>query len=718
MEGQIAPKDGETADKPKLSYPHIFLHIVNFYLVPIAIIVSLAVASGQTKVSSTNPVPVQTGNATCQDVYNYTSVNGSMKIWLAMLPFVLVMWGILGLNVSSKVVAPATLIATIFIGLNYFFDEGWAVGRDNVTVSGLVLLSVVDRVVWTVFEYAFNVYTAFLFLRVVQIWGVVESMREEFERLAVTPPRKVLLVLFCFAIMVAVVAPGGSNFLIAGAIMIDMNIMKLPRGPEKDKFDLRIGAICLFGNALTSAFNLVGVCIIAIAGDNVPLLQELGIGQCFGDEVCAQKEIGGSFSVQFAILSIISPFIMVWLFDRAIPTKEVVKKEFPLLFLCGGAYALIQWVTALYVGPELPCLTAAGAATLVYIFWVELVEPHYAKLVGYEYQKLPPPTRKGFKGRRYMIPFILLVALLMIIRLVPGLESALNGDSSSIHDVLSPVVFDVDAVCVAYKRRFSWLSHSGMQVLLCALLTPFLVPYRLANVKIMELVELEKDNAAIVDDGAVDASTEEEAGTTDKQALRGKLRLRNVASKVIRANKVVAQFKQRRPKFYERYITTINRAFWDSLYESIPVMVSIGCYASIAVLMSSFQMTQTIALAIVDALSGAPIAFTLFVPVIGMLGSGLTGSTTTSNFLFGRLQIQTAIDLGLVTPTKGNIYAVAAAQILGATAGEMIAPMNAVFSTLLLGGRFPDSHLIKLVLPLFFPWLVVCMLTSLVALGA
>jgi len=67
-----------------------------------------------------------------------------------------------------------------------------------------------------------------------------------------------------------------------------------------------------------------------------------------------------------------------------------------------------------------------------------------------------------------------------------------------------------------------------------------------------------------------------------------------------------------------------------------------------------------------------------WVGTAGTLGSGLTGSTTTSNFLFGRLQVTTAKDLGLVAPGANTVYEIAATNILGASAGEIIAPMNAI----------------------------------------
>lgn len=214
----------------------------------------------------------------CYDYPKTTQLSQGWKLWFSLYPFISVFQGVLGYGLSSRYVAPFTLLLTIALGLNFFLcDEqvdsnadvttciGWT--GDLVEIAGNVVFTIVDRAAWTMFEYAFNVFTAFFFLRVLQLWGVVETMREQFEFLAKTPFRKIVVVAFCFAVVIAVVAPGGSNFLIAGAILIDMNIHKLDAGDEKDYFDKRIGAICLFGNGLTSAFNLLGVCIIAIAGD-------------------------------------------------------------------------------------------------------------------------------------------------------------------------------------------------------------------------------------------------------------------------------------------------------------------------------------------------------------------------------------------------------------------------------------------------------------------
>eukprot|EP00494_Astrolonche_serrata_P000227 UN00229 len=99
-----------------------------------------------------------------------------------------------------------------------------------------------------------------------------------------------------------------------------MNIMGLPNGDEKDNYDMKIGSICLFGNSLTSAFNLLGVCILAISEDLATLSRENG-GPCSDEEDdtdlmnCAAKEIGYWFYLMFFFLSAITPCIMCLLYD-------------------------------------------------------------------------------------------------------------------------------------------------------------------------------------------------------------------------------------------------------------------------------------------------------------------------------------------------------------------------------------------------------------------
>ena len=260
----IFTKLDDTMEKAKVWWNYWGCYLITYFIIPVILVGTFFGASAsQTVIEVRNTsIPVAPGN--CEDLFVFSPVPRSYKLWLSIVPLICVIWGVLLMNKSSKIVAPATMITTAVLCVLYFSDEGLSANTDTIQTAGLIVLTVVDRALWTIFEYAYNVFTAFVFLRVIQLWGIVGTMSREFEILAYDVERKILLIMFNFAIIVAVVAPGGSNFLIAGTILLEMNISKLPNGPERDKMDLRIGAISLFGNAITSSFNLVGVCIIAI----------------------------------------------------------------------------------------------------------------------------------------------------------------------------------------------------------------------------------------------------------------------------------------------------------------------------------------------------------------------------------------------------------------------------------------------------------------------
>ena len=67
--------------------------------------------------------------------------------------------------------------------------------------------------------------------------------------------------------------------------------------------------------------------------------------------------------------------------------------------------------------------------------------------------------------------------------------------------------------------------------------------------------------------------------------------------------------------------------------------------------------------------------YPLFSPIIGALGTFITGSDTSANVLFGQLQVQAANSIG------ANPYWIAGGNVLGATAGKMISPQSIAVAT-------------------------------------
>ena len=578
-----------------------------------------------------------------QPSFNYGLTSAGLKAALSMIPFILIFQGILSFNMSSKKVAPIVLLVVIYLGLNFFRDAEYFAGDALTEALGKVVLTVIDRFFWTILDYAANVFSAFFFLRVLELWGIVDSMRLDFERISDQPNHQIILVGYCFAIALAVVAPGGTNYVIAGSILISMNLTKSSAGSEiRKKSNIAIGAIALFGNALTSAFNLLGVCVVAIAEDLDDKTTSL-------DD--STREIGRLLSLQFFLFSTLSPVIMLYLFNSKPTFREKwhdIKGDFLEITLIGAVLSTVQLLTAAFVGPQLVNLLGGASALVAYILLLKI------KKAG---STQNPSGRSA--SRLYMIPFLLLVTILLLYGIIPGAKDFLSGKNTPASPYIDPVVFEVTSGGLGISHSFPYLYHSGVVVMVIALLTPFIVPYK----------RVVSETTGMI--------LKEEAEVSD--ALRRK--------------------------------QVLFQAWNDSVGDGIPVVISITSFGSIARLMGQFEMTQSIAMAIVNALQSSPGVYALVMPVIGMLGSGLTGSTTTSNFLFGRLQVNTAKRLGLLNG-KNSVWEVAAIQILGSSAGEIISPMNAVVITIMDGVGVGESTLIGMLLPAAFLWLIGTMLMS------
>ncbi|APQ14981.1 lactate permease [Borreliella garinii] len=83
----------------------------------------------------------------------------------------------------------------------------------------------------------------------------------------------------------------------------------------------------------------------------------------------------------------------------------------------------------------------------------------------------------------------------------------------------------------------------------------------------------------------------------------------------------------------------------------------------------------------------------LFSPLIGTIGTFLTGSDTVSNVLFGPLQTQMAENIGI------NPYWLAAANTTGATGGKMISPQNITIATTTAGLIGQEGKLLSKTIP-------------------
>ncbi len=124
----------------------------------------------------------------------------------------------------------------------------------------------------------------------------------------------------------------------------------------------------------------------------------------------------------------------------------------------------------------------------------------------------------------------------------------------------------------------------------------------------------------------------------------------------------------------------LTKIFGATLWQLRKTIITVVTIVSMAKVLGYSGMINTLAFALA---TGSGTFYPAFAPVIGALGTFITGSDTSANILFGLLQKQTAIQLGL------DPEWIAAANTSGACIGKLISPQSiAIAATATgLGGK-------------------------------
>ena len=128
--------------------------------------------------------------------------------------------------------------------------------------------------------------------------------------------------------------------------------------------------------------------------------------------------------------------------------------------------------------------------------------------------------------------------------------------------------------------------------------------------------------------------------------------------------------------------STALRVLGSTLRQLAPAIVTVMAVLALAYVMNLSGQTVTLGL----WLAGAGGFFAFLSPIVGWLGVAVTGSDTSSNALFGALQVAAAKDAG-IDPTL-----LAAANSSGGVLGKMISPQNLAIGAAAVGmaGREGD----------------------------
>lgn len=129
----------------------------------------------------------------------------------------------------------------------------------------------------------------------------------------------------------------------------------------------------------------------------------------------------------------------------------------------------------------------------------------------------------------------------------------------------------------------------------------------------------------------------------------------------------------------------------SSLKKTLPSAISIILFLILANMMSGTGQTQALAAGFAAALGNY---YAVLSPLVGVLGSFLTGSNMSSNILFCNFQTMTAQISGMSTAP------VLAAQTVGGSIGSMISPSKIVLGATTTGTLGSEGKVLRRLLPI------------------
>lgn len=418
---------------------------------------------------------------------------------------------------------------------------------------------------------------------------------------------QVLLIGFSFGAFLEGAAGFGAPVAITGALLVGLGFNPL-----------YAAGLCLIANTAPVAFGALGVPIL-VAG------QVTGIDPF---------KIGAMAGRQLPFLSIIVPFWLVAIMDG----WKGVKETWPAALVAGGSFAVTQYLTSNYIGPELPDITSALVSIVSLTVFLKVWQPKPAESTEIISTAGGAAVLGGFGGIRSTTPspysfgeiikawspFLILTVLVTIWTLKPFKAMFAHGGAmeqfvftlaipylDQLVMKVAPVVADPTAMVAVFK--FDPISAGGSAILLSALISAFILKISFKNALI---------------------------------------------------------------------------TFGETLVGLKWPILSIGMVLAFAFVTNYSGMSTTLAL----VLAGTGAAFPFFSPFLGWLGVFLTGSDTSSNALFGSLQATTAHQIGV------NDTLLVAANTSGGVTGKMISPQSIAVACAATGLVGKESDLFRFTL--------------------
>jgi lactate permease len=361
------------------------------------------------------------------------------NIWLsalvALIPILYLFWALAIKKMKGYVAGLTTLLLAFFLA-TFFFKM--PVGMVTMITSyGAVygFMPIGWIILMAVFLYKITVKT-----------GQFEIIRSSI--VAITDDRRLqaILIAFGFGAFLEGATGFGAPVVISAALLIGLGFKPL-----------YAAGLCLIANTAPVAFGSVGIPITTFGN--------------FGYDVPAISAMVGR---QLPFVSFFVPFYLVLVMAGWKKTKEVL----PAIFVTGGTFATVQFLSSNFIGPELPDILSSLSSIVALAVFLRFWKPK--SVYHFKDEKLVKETSQRYTNGHILkawSPFIILTVMVSLWG-IPQIKAILNDRAFTwVQDVpgVMGYLFHASGAPTTLQYKISFLGLAGTAVLISAIITKFIL---------------------------------------------------------------------------------------------------------------------------------------------------------------------------------------------------------------------------------------------------
>lgn len=366
-------------------------------------------------------------------------------------------------NIWLSSLIAALPILFFFVALAVLRMKGHLAGTLTVVLALLVsvffyrmplrmaLAAAGDGFLFGLWPIAWIIVTAVFLYKVTVRTGQFEIIRASVVSVTEDQRLQMLMVGFSFGAFLEGAAGFGAPVAITAALLAGLGFNPL-----------YAAGLCLIANTAPVAFGAMGIPMIVA-------------GQVTGIDAF---KIGAMVGRQLPFLSFIIPCWIVAIMDG----WRGVRQTWPAILVCGGSFAVTQFLTSNFIGPQLPDITSSLVSLLSLTLFLKVWKPKTIFRFPGQEVRIKATSHSTAQVLKAWSPFAILTVFVTVWSLKPFAELFAKGGVLAWTVISSPVpmldrlVIKVPPIVNAPTPygsiyTFNWLSATGTAILLAALVS-------------------------------------------------------------------------------------------------------------------------------------------------------------------------------------------------------------------------------------------------------